>query len=194
MKLQIFISRKAIGYLFIKPVVCCSIIVPMLRRGNPQVVESLTELLFDPILLNYGGDANNYLKSIPSTDASYPAIQAALAKNEAFHKGLDSIGTIKELHPSDYQRDVVHQRAHDEMREVHKLAEGKSVLLNLVHRSTILYGRRWLTYVADPGGQLRAIETELKTISTSFELPRHQILDPVGLDYMLRIFRAEKPK
>ena len=191
---QIFISRKAVGYLFVKPVVCCSIIVSVLRAADPKVVNSLIELLFYPVLLNYGGSTKDYLRGIPPVDAAYPAIQVALAKEEAFHKSLDAIGTIKELHPSDYQRNVVHRREHDEMRQVHKLAESKSVFMNLVHRSTILYGKRTLTYFTDRDGQQRAVAMDLKSFETSFELPRHSILDPVGLDYMLRVFRVEKLK
>jgi hypothetical protein len=191
---QIFVSRKAIGYLFVKPVVCCSIIVSVLRAAAPEAFDPLIELLFDPVLLNYGGNAKDYLKGIPPADDAYPAIQAALAKDEAFHKSLDAIGTIKELHPSDYQRDVVRQREHDRMRQVHKLAQSKSVFANLAHRSTLLYGKRALTYFTDPDGQQRAVALDLKSFGTSFELPRHSILDPVGLDYMLRVFCIEKLK
>jgi hypothetical protein len=152
----------------------------------------VTDLLFDPMLLSYGGNAREYLKHIAATDPAHGPIQTALTKAEGFYAGLDATGTIKELHPSDYQRDVVRQRTHDEMRTVHKIAESKSVLLSLVHRSTILYGKRSLTYVRDHDGSQRAVAMDLKSFSTSFELPRREILDPVGLDYMLRIFRAEK--
>lgn len=189
---QLFLCRKVIGFLFIKPVVACSIIVSVLRAAEPEVAENITELLFDPMLINYGGQAKDYLKTIPVSDAAAPFILSALAKDEAFHKGLEAMGTIKELHPSDYQRDVVWQHVRDDMAAAHKLAEKKSVLINLVHRSTILYGKRSLTYVFDPSGGRRAIAMDLKPYSTSFELPRHEILDPVGLDYMLRVFRMEK--
>jgi hypothetical protein len=154
----------------------------------------VTELLFDPILLSYSGDAKDYLKRIPATDRSYGPIQNALAKDQEFYAGLDATGAIKELHPSDYQRDVVRKRSHDEMRAIRKMAESKSVLLNLVHRSTILYGRRSLTYVADADGNHRPVEIDLKSFDMSLELPRREILDPVGLDYMIRVFRVEKIK
>jgi hypothetical protein len=191
---QIFLCRKAIGFLFIKPVVCCSIIISVLRAGVAEVEGPVAELLFDPMLLSYGGDARDYLKRIPENDRAYDAIQTALAKDTVFYAGLDAVGIIKELHPSDYQRDVVRQRTYDEMHTAHKLAETKSVLLSLVHRSTILYGRRSLTFVTDYDGSQRAVAMDLKSISTSFELPRREILDPVGLDYMLRVFRLEKLK
>jgi len=191
---QIFLCRKAIGFLFTKPVVCCSIIVSVLRAGDKDAESAVTELLFDPILLSYGGDAKEYLKRIPATDSAYGPIRNALSKDQDFHAGLDATGIIKELHPSDYQRDVVRQRTHDEMRTIHKMAESKSVFLNLVHRLTILYGKRSLTYVTDYDGVQRAVAMDLKSLGTSFELPRREFLDPVGLDYMLRVFRAEKLK
>jgi hypothetical protein len=191
---QIFLCRKAIGFLFIKPVICCSIIVSVLRAGDRDAEGPVTDLLFDPILLSYGGDAKEYLKRIPAPDSAYGAIQNALAKDGDFYAGLDATGTIKALHPSEYQRDVVRQRIYDEMRTVHKMAESKSVLLSLVHRSTILYGKRSLTYVTDPDGSQRAVAMDLKSFGTSFELPRREILDPVGLDYMLRVYRVEKLK
>jgi hypothetical protein len=191
---QIFLCRKAIGFLFVRPVICCSIIVSVLRAGNQDVEGVAADLLFDPILLNYGGDAKDYLDSIPSTDASYGAIKRALTQREAFYAGLEAAGTIKELHPSEYQRDVVRQRAHDDMRTIRKAAEDQSIFLNLVHRSTILYGKRSLNYVQDADGEQRAVAMDLKSVGMSIELPRREVLDPVGLDYMLRVFRAERLK
>jgi len=191
---QILLCRKAIGYLFFKPVICCSIITSILRAKNQDVEGPVVDLLIDPVLLSYGGEAKDYLKSIPPTDAAYDAIRKALAKDEAFYAGLEASGEIKELHPSEYQRDVVRQRIYDDMRAVHKLAESKSVFLNTVQRSTILYGKRSLNYVQDVDGTQRALEMDLKSFGTSFEVPRREILDPVGLDYILRVFRVEKLK
>lgn len=191
---QLFLCRKAIGFLFIKPVVCCSIIVSVLRAATSERAEEIAALLFDPVLLNYGGSAKDYLKSLAEDDTAHPYVEKALALDDAFHQGLDSVGVIKELHPSDYQRNAVWQRTRDEMRAVHKLAEQKSVLIHLVHRSTILYGKRSLTYISDPAGNRRAVSMDLKSFGTTIELPRHEILDPVGLDYMMRVFRVEKLK
>jgi hypothetical protein len=134
------------------------------------------------------------LKGIPVTDPAYGAIQKSLAKDEAFYAGLSATGTIDEIHPSDYQHDAVRQRISDEMRTVRKMAQSKSIFFGLARRSTLLYGRRSLIYVPDHRGGQRPVESELKSFGASFELPRREILDPVGLDYMLRIFRAMKLK
>ena len=189
---QLFLCRKAIGFLFLKPVACCSIIVSILRAGNKDVEGPAAELLFNPILLNYGGDAKDYLKGIPATDPAYRPVQNALAKDAQFRAELMAIGTIKELHPSEYQRDVVRQQEHDVFRTAYKRAESKSVLLALAHRSTMLYGKRSLTYITDSEGAHRAIMTDLASFETSVELPLREILDPVGLDYMLRLFQTDK--
>ena len=191
---QLFLCRKAIGFLFLKPVACCSIIVSVLRAGDKDVEDPATELLFDPILLSYGGDAKDYMKGIPATDPAYRPIQNALGKDEQYHVGLTATGTIKELHPSEYQRDVVRQHAYDEFRTVYEKTESKSVFLALARRSTILYGKRSLTYVSNHDGGHRAVVMDLKSYEASFELPRREILDPVGLDYILRVYRVEKLK
>lgn len=191
---QVFVCRNAVGFLFIKPVVACSIIVAVLRADEKAITDTVADLLFDPILLSYGGDAKDYLEGIAKADTAYRAVRKALVKNKAFYAGMKAAGIVKELQPSERQRDVVRQMFHDEMQTARKRAEGKSLLLNLVQRSTILYGNRSRTYVTDGGGQQRAIEMELKPIGASFEMPRRDILDPVGLDYMLRVFRVMKLK
>lgn len=137
---QIFLCRKAIGFLFLRPVVCCSIIVSVLRGVEKEAGESVTELLFDPLLLSYSGDAIDYLKGISVDDPAHAAIQIALSRHDAYFAGLERTGLIKELHSSDYQRDVVRQRTYDEMRAAQNAAERQSVLLSTVHRSTLLYG------------------------------------------------------
>lgn len=191
---QIFLCRKAIGFLFVRPVPCCSIIVSVLRGGDKDAKEPVTDLLFDPLLLSYSGGVVDYLKGIGADDPAHAAIQIALNKHEAYFAGLERTGLIREMHSSDYQRDVVRQRTHDEMRAARKAAERQSVLLSVVHRSTLLYGKRSLTYVLDNDGSRRAVALDLHSVGMSFELPRREVLDPVGLDYMIRVYRVEKLK
>jgi hypothetical protein len=190
---QSSLCRKAIGYLFAYPVACCSIIVSVLRACEESVSSQLADLLFDPILVSYAGEPKDYLASIPAMDTAYPAVRKALAQIEQFQADLQGIGVIKELQPSEYQRDVVRQRQFDEMRAIQKQAESQSVFLSTgaVHRTNILYGRRALTYVAGYDGSQSAVEMDLKTITTSWELPHRDILDPTGLMYMLRVFQVE---
>jgi hypothetical protein len=188
------LCRKAIGFLFFKPVVCCSIIVSILRAGEEDIEEAVISLLFDPLLINYGGRPVDYLRTIPSTDTASGGVQRALSKLTDYHSALVKVGTIKELSPSEYQRDVVRHRMEDEMRVVNKVADQHSILANLVHRSTILYGRRSINYIVSSTGERTPLAMDLNQFSFSFDLPRQEVLDPVELDYLVRLFRAERQK
>lgn len=191
---QLFLCRKAIGFLFMHPVACCSILVSVIRVANEDVRVQVGQLLFDPILLSYGGGAKDYLASLPPVDAAYDTVQNVLARFGEFYSAIDAIGFIKELHPSERQLDTAHQRSHDQMREAYKEAEKQSIFCELVHHSTILHGKRTLTYVADPGGQKCAFAMDLHKHSAYIELPHLEKLDPVGLDYLRRMCMIEKPR
>lgn len=191
---QYFLCRKAIGWLFPYPVVCCSIIVSVLRAVRDQTSHNIAELLFDPILVSYAGDAKLYLEAIPASDSAYSAVQSALTKAASFYSALNAVGLIKELQPPEYQREVQRQQARDQAKEIQKQAEAHSVFLSsgAVHRTVILYGRRSLIYVAGYDGSQQAVDMDLQTVSTTWELPSRDTLDPVGLSYMLRVFQVER--
>ena len=191
---QIFLCRKTIGYLFLQPVVAASVLVSVLRICDDNVAETVRNLLFDPLLVNYSGSVRDYLSGIDSQDAAHPHIQAALKQSEVYLDDLKSAGNIKELHPSEHERQIEYLRFHDQMQQAYKEAEKKSVLLSLVSRSVILYGHKTLTYVQGPGNEHRPVEMELQPHSTTAEIPRMDIIDPIGLDYMLRVFRIERLK
>lgn len=51
---QIFICRKAVGHFFLSPMTAAAWIIAVLRKDGPAAHEA-AHLLFDPLLLNYGG-------------------------------------------------------------------------------------------------------------------------------------------
>lgn len=188
---QIFVCRKAIGYFFIHPVIAASIAVSFLRAPAEDAVEALTDLLFAPLLLNYGGNVREYLEKVETSDPAFNAVTAALEKNKAYVEGMRKAGDVKELAPSEYQRMIEHMRRRDEAVQAFKMAREKSMLMQLVKRSTILYGRKSLSYIGD-GDERRAIEMDMSPHSYFMELPRMLTIDPVGLDYLMRLYRSEE--
>ena len=156
------------------------------------MLEPVRELLFDPLLHNYGGKIREYLSGIGSADVAYQHVQRALEEADQYISDLKSVGVVKEIHPSESQRQTVRLRNADEMRKAQKDAMDKSVLLSLVSRSVILHGRRTITFVEEPGNKRRPLEMEMTSHSVEFELPRMEIVDPVGLDFLLRVFRSER--
>lgn len=188
----IFLSRKAIGYLFIEPVVAGSILVSILRVAPEDVAVVIRGLLVEPLLANYAGELREYLEGIDQRDPAYPHVQEAIVQNDRYLSGLETDSTIKELLPSEYQRQIERVQTHLDIRRAQKSAEKGSVLLGLIKRSVVLYGKRTVTYIGSQADPPRRVEMDLKEFSVSFPVPRMETTDPVGLEYMLRVFRAER--
>lgn len=189
-----YLARKAIGTFFLKPSVMTSILVSLLRAA-PESADEVVELLIDPILINYAGIAETYLKPIAQDqgDPASAAVQRALDGQHAYLEGLRSVGKVPELHPSERERRLEWQRHADSMAEAYRAARQKSVLASIVTESLILYGTRAVSWFEDRGpAERRRIETPMASISHSFEMPRVEIVDPGGLQMMLLHFRGER--
>ncbi len=189
---MIALCHKAIGYLLLAPIVAASFVVAALRSDDKTVEPELIQLLLQSLLINYGDTVVAYLKSLTKTDIADQAVRKALKLYRNYEKGLDITPPIRELHPSSYQRGIVRQKHYVMGNEIRNQAHRQSVFFSLVHRSTLLYGRKAITYVGGPGKP--PVSMQMKTISAGLELPRLQVIDPVGLDWLIRIFRVSKPK
>ncbi len=191
----LFLARKAIGYLFLYPVTTTSIIVSLIQHTNDDdAKQELEYILFDPLLINYPGKVIKYLEE--QTKNKKKAIRTAAEKSIAsFEQYLDEVksaGNIPELHPSQTHRDTYQRHFSRQVSESMKEAGKDSVLLSLVTKTVLLYGRKSIYYAYEAGDQSKRKETPLHSFGTEIEIPRLQDIDPFGLDHMLRIFRAEQ--
>jgi hypothetical protein len=189
---MITICHKAAGYLILAPIVAASFVVAALRAGDKSAEPELVQLLLQSLLINYGETVAVYLKGIAKRDEAYRPVCQALKLDRAYAEGLNIEASIKEFFPSSYQRGAVRQKHYVIHREIRKEAEQQSVFFGLTQRSTLLYGRKALTYVR--GADEAPVSVEMKTVSAGVEVPRLQIIDPVGLDCLIRIFRVSRPK
>lgn len=188
---QLFICRKAIGWFFFKPTTAASVIVSVLRCCDAETAKYVADLL-GIILVNYTG-VRGYLEGIASNDAAKTQVIKCLKTNDEHLAGIEKVPLIKELQPSEHQRWIQRVRMSNKMREINKQAHKQSIFYNLVKRSVLLYGGRSLTFVNE-GNVRRPVEMDLKPHGVSIEIPRMEIIDPVGLDEMLRRFRVERMK
>lgn len=191
----IFLARKAIGYLFFMPVTAASIIISLIQQTTEhETIQKLSDLLFDPLLINYPGKVNEYLieQKVRESEKVRSAAEAVLKASEDYFDMLKSTGVIQELHPSQAQRDVYRGHFSRLMSESMKEAEKESVFFSLISKSVLLYGRTSIGYVDGPDGESNRMEIPLSSHGTEMEFARREIIDHVGLDYMLRIFRAEQ--
>lgn len=189
-----FVARKAIGYWFTMPVLATSVVVSLIRSANGEVRSRLGDLLLNPILLNYGGAAHDYLSSLLPGDPAADEVARALSGSKGYLDALKAVKMIAELRPTESNLQAARAKMGDEIRQAMKEAEKSSVILSLVSRSTLLYGRRSLTRVGEPGENGRWSEFALQEHSAMFELPRMEVVDPNGIDHMLRVFRLEQLK
>lgn len=188
---QLFLCRKALGWFFVKSITAASVLVSVLRVCEAETAVSVKSLLIDPLLVNYQ-NIRCFLEGLSSDDPAKIRVNEALSENDKYLKSLQEIPLIKELQPSEHQRRVQWVRSSEQMRRIRKEAEKQSVLLSLVHRSVLLYGRRSLSFHRGDDGEMHPFDMELRPYGVSFEMPRMESFDPVGLDIMLRIFRIER--
>lgn len=157
----------------------------------------LSNLLFDPLLLNYSGEVNVYLEEqlqVHKDNNVKQELKRALDAFESYIDGLKSTGEIPELHPSQENREVYRRHFFRHMSEAMKNAEKQSALLSILPKSILLYGRKSIDYVYSSDGETRRVEMPLTSFGTEVEIPRLENIDPFELDYMIRIFRVEQRK
>jgi hypothetical protein len=188
---QLFICRKAVGWFFFKPTTAASVLVSVLRCCDAHTAQEVQNLLVNPLLQNYGG-VREYLENLAPEDAAIKAVSGALAQNLAYLDAKRSVPLIVELQPTEQHRRIEHLRISDQMRAAYKEAESGSVFLGLVNRSVLLYGNRSLSFIDDGQDGLRGVELDLQSHGVSYEMPRMEVVDPIGLDYLLRVFRSER--
>lgn len=193
----LYLARKAVGFLFLRQITAASYILS-LARSFPNQGDEYADLLFDPLLMNYSGKLADYLKEVAESDAddASSVAQIALDKLDSYLKGLREVGDVKELYPTDRQRQLEWQRHQDSMSESYKEAQKKSFFASLVSHRILLYGTRSISYhqgLTD-GEEARRIETEMHSHSVSVEAPRVDTIDTLGLNQKLLSFRVEAPE
>ena len=189
----LFLARKAVGFLFLRPITAASLLVAILENDLKNLEVSICELLFDPLLINYSGSLRDWLDAQAlSGRAGAGPIREAIKTFDAYLQGLREAGEIPELHPSERQRMIELRTQQRKMEVASEKAEKSSIMSLIATRSVMLYGRKAISYFEGIDGSKRRNVMELGTFSTSVETPRHDILEPFGLDLTLRTFRVER--
>jgi len=192
----VFAARKAIGYLFGHPMSACSFLISVMEcaKADKRVLEGLAQLLFDPLLLNYTGRAREYVMAgqEAASDEVKWAVSLALERLEDYLAALRSVGDLPALHPGARQQGAYDRQLSRQMQESWKAAEASSPILSLISKSVVLYGRTSVMYSHEGAGTPARTEFPMQRHETEMELPRMLRLDPIGLEYMLRVFRVER--
>ena len=179
---QLYLCRRAVGYLWYNPVTAASIIVSVLRHGDPAIANHLQEILFDPLLLCYGGELREYLEkeSAHGSRQGADVLKEVLKRKSEMLEAWDGIEILKELHPSESHRQLERVRSNQHMEESVREGRENSVLLSLVTTQTLLYGVTSSSYIPDPDGELQRMDMTMGEHSFTREYPQLDIFDPEG--------------
>jgi hypothetical protein len=163
---------------------------------DDENIEELSELLFDPLSVNYPQKISDYLKQqLDYEDEKVKsAIESSLTNLENYFDDLKSTGEILDLQPSQSQLEANRRKISRIMSKSMKEAEKESIFLSMFPKSILLYGRKIINYVHQADGQVNRTETPLIRYEKGIEFARLSDIDPFGLDYMLRVFQLEKMK
>lgn len=190
--MQVFLCRKAVGFLFIGPRSAAAFPLAILRHGDKAAHGEALDALFDPLLMSYGGLVEYLEREIEAGHPAADALQALIEQKNAIHDGAKGARDLVELRPGQAQREIERTRHADSMKEATKTGEGESFFADLFTKQYLLYGRSSTFYVDDGAGELRKMEMPMHEYSVSTEFPMMEILDPVGLAMQLHQLRFER--
>lgn len=190
-----YLARKSVGYLFHAPVSAASLLMAIMRLGNDEATAEATDLLVDPLLLNYSSGLGEHLRGLAANaaDPATPHVADALKRHDEYIAGLALAGRIKALEPSERERFIDLRLRQLEMEQSYKEAEKGSIFAQIATPVHLLHGARVVSYFRDHDGTERRMVNEHQTIGHSTEIPRMGVVDPAGIDHQLRRWRAERP-
>lgn len=189
---HVFLAKKACGWFFSKQISAISFIFSLIDSAPEEQIEEIISITFNPLLISYPGSVKDYLEksSDSASEKTKNFVTSVLAKLKDYHEGIDQALKINELRPSEAQRHAYNRFHHKIINDVHNEAREKSVFLSIVKESVILYGDSTIYHIHHDNITSRQ-ETLMQKISTRFEFPSLQYIDPHGLDFQVRRFRLE---
>lgn len=189
---QEFVSHKAVGWLFTRPINAASLILSIYRVASATTCNKLEQVLFDPLLLSYPGDLKRFFQS--RTDSEEGSLYDRLLERlQAYHSDIEKVSGMKELMAPSENVNLYWKELNKGMEEAHEEAS-KSSLMSLFTTQRLLYGNSSIYYLHRGDGEQIRQEMEMQSYSHSTEMPRLNVLDPETLDYTLRVYRHEGMK
>ena len=185
---QLFVCRKAVGFLFHTPVTAASVLVAILRHGHVCITEKVLALLYNPLLLSFGGKLRCYLERIVERNSGPNAarIKGILTQKQQYLDDFDGIETLVELHPSESHRQIERVHSKQQISQAMEESMKHSVIRHLATTQYLLYGETSSFYMEGLDGATHQINMEMKPYSASVEYPQLAVFDPEGLQIALQ--------
>lgn len=191
---QIFVCRKAVGWLFTLPKAAASFILSVSETASALTLHKLEEILYDPLLLSYPGELKRFFQLCIDNGLQEQLCERLLGKLHAYHTDIETVAELKELMASTENVNAYWKDFDKDMQEANEVASQSSFISMIATTQRLLYGNSSIYYLHQLDGTSLRQEMQMQSFSHSTEMPRLNVLDPESLDYNLRIYRCERMK
>lgn len=191
---QIFMARKCVGFLWCHEVTAASILLSIVKNGKKAAREEAEKLLYDPLLLSYSGDLRDFLEEQAKNPSKRicDCIGRLINSHDAYLTGLKQTEHLVEFFPTIAQRRSAAMKDRERNKDIQNQAHERSIFFQLFSHQTLLYGKKTFSVIHGEGGKKVSSIMPLSELSYSVEFPRLSIIDPVGFNEMLTVFRIER--
>ncbi|MCL6176985.1 hypothetical protein [Acinetobacter baumannii] len=194
---SIFLTKKAIGWLYIHEELILNFIIDILNYiKNPEIILQILDLAFQHIIINYEPqhvafffDLNNY----PEEETKNKIIELN-TQHEAIYTKIKQANDLKELAcPLEHSRLIQYKR-HRENEKINRSADAQSAFADLFTKRVMLYGETYIHITNTENNEITLQENVLSSFSYSMSLPLQYFTDPVLLEYQRLFFMNEGGK
>ncbi|MFM4766269.1 hypothetical protein ACEUAV_05005 [Aeromonas veronii] len=191
---KIFVSRKAIGWLFTRPIAAASLILSISESASKDTIQTLEDILYDPLLLSYPSELKKLFQTCIDKNEHNYICKLLLDKLESHNLDILRSSGLKELTAPSKNIELYWKNFEKDMQESYEEASKNSFFRLIGTPKRLLYGNSSIYYIHQKEGQPSRQEMQMHSFSHSAEMPTLNILDPESLDYALRVFRCERMK
>lgn len=191
---QIFLARKCIGFFWLHEVAAASMLLSILKNATKAAREIIEGLLFNPLLLSYHSDLRDYLSSMLKSRSRRikDCVERLLLKHDEYVSGLESAQDLVEFLPTIEQRRAAAFKDHERNNEISKQAREESIFAGIFAQQILLYGTKSFAMIHKSHDEKVPSVNPLSEFSYSREFPRLSVVDPVGFNSLLFMFRVER--
>lgn len=177
-----YVLQRIMGHVALGGRLLAGLLLSALRREpcSPSLAEFVAAALGGHVLYNFPGEAGDYLRSrVESEDApelEANVARAALERSETYYESRKDLPAVKELQPPSQRVYLLRLAQNKRQAAAVEEADKHSVVMSLATRIPLKYGRGFFMEqgedFTEPSG--------LGEISYSMEMPRGELIDPVG--------------
>ena len=190
----LYLARKILGYCLLNKESAAALLLSCLRAVPERNRTELEALVLNHFFMNYLTAIGWLESAISDDDHAKQSVNRLSSQLRVYVAELEQYGICPAFRPSERERQLQGHRQADFQRDVHKQAEQGSLLSALAHKATVLYGTSGIIYVhRDAASEPVRQEISMGTFGHFLEFPRFEAIDPVGLQYNIRLFRSEEP-